>query len=106
MLISKAQRYGIQIVVTADNITAEQVREAADRWPEWIGSERSATALGLPESHTRGGLPIYPASIEIHRARDYIAHVISAHWGDPSGEHSIEDAATAQNEVVLKAEEA
>lgn len=56
--------------------------------PGWIGSERSATALGLPEAHTRGGLPVYPASREIHHARTYIARVISEHWLDKSDEHT------------------
>jgi len=96
MRFSKAQRSWLHICVTAENITAEQIREATDRWPEWIGSERNANALGLPESHTPGGLPIYPPSVEIHHAREYIARVISAHWAGPSDEHSIkgEDAVT------------
>jgi hypothetical protein len=89
MMISKAQRHGLQIVVTAENLTPDQIREAADRWPEWIGSERSALALGLPESHTPGGLPIYPPRTEMWHAREYIARVISAHWGD---KHTIEGA--------------
>lgn len=94
MKISKQQRHGLAIVVTADNLTAEQIREAADRWPEWISSERSANALGLPEAHTAGGLPLYPPPAAVYNDREYIARIISAHWGDPSNEHTTEDAIT------------
>ena len=89
MRFSKVQRRGLHICVTAEDLTAAQIREAADRWPSWIGSERSANALGLPESHTCGGLPVYPSPAEIHRAREYIARVISAHHSD-SVKHSID----------------
>jgi len=90
MKFSKKQRVGLHIVVTAEDITAEQIREAADRWPHWISSERSANALGLPESHTPGGLPLYPPANGIHEARASIAAVITAHWSDPSNEHTTE----------------
>ncbi len=88
MKISKNQRHGVQIVITGDNVTASQIREARDRWPEWISSERSANALGLPVSHTSGDLPVYPPSEEVWRAREDIARIINAHWGDESNEHS------------------
>ena len=96
-MISKAQRHGLQIVITVENLTADQVREARDRWPEWISSERSANALGLPESHTHGGLPVYPSTIEMFHAREYIARVISAHWNDTSNEHPLHVADAVTN---------
>lgn len=65
------------IVLTAEQLTAEQIRDAADRWPEWVTAERSATALGLPERRTSGGLPLYPPPAEIRHAREYIARVIT-----------------------------
>ncbi len=76
--------------MTSEDLTADQIREARDRWPEWISSERSANALGLPTSHTRGGLPVYPPSVEMWHAREYIARIVTAHWNDKSNEHSIE----------------
>ncbi len=69
--------------VTADTITADQIREARDRWPEHITAETSANALGLPEERTTGGLPIYPPPSEMWHARNSIAILIN----DPPSEH-------------------
>ena len=91
MKFTKTQREGLHIAVTLDTLTTEQIREARYRWPEWISSQMSANALGLPESHTAGGLPVYPPSSEIHYARNDIAKIISAHWNDKSDEHATED---------------
>lgn len=64
-------------LVTADSLTEWQIRDAVDRWPEHISSEISATALGIPESHTSGGLPCYPPAAEIEYARKRIAILLS-----------------------------
>jgi hypothetical protein len=64
-------------VVTADNLTAEQINDARDRWPQHITSAMAANALGLPESHTAGGLPNYcPPRWQWH-ARQSIAMLIN-----------------------------
>lgn len=85
MFVAKSQRRGLQIVVTVDNITAAQIRAASDLWPEWISSECAANALGLPESHTRGGLPLYPPPHAMYNARDVIARIISTHGHEVVG---------------------
>lgn len=72
----------MRVVITVDTLTPELIREAQGRWPEWISSERAANALGLPEKHTPGGLPLYPPPMEMYHARDYIARVITEHHAD------------------------
>lgn len=59
--------------VTLDNLTPEQIIQAREDHPELISAERSANALGLPESHSRGGLPMYPPLAAIVSARRQIA---------------------------------
>jgi len=44
------------VKVTADNITDEQIREAQDAFPELLGSEVVADALGLPRGPYGGPL--------------------------------------------------
>lgn len=90
MKIKPTQRHGGQLTLSADNITAEQIREAQDRWPDKISSERAANALGLPWAHTDGGLPIFWDFSDMWEARYAIAQLINQHWFDPSGEHTIE----------------
>lgn len=64
--------------ITADTLTADQIRAARDAYPEHITSECSANALGLPIGHTPGGLPIYPPCAWIFNARTSIAILINA----------------------------
>ena len=78
------------LTLTADNITAEQIREARDRWPDKISSDRAANALGLPWAHTDGGLPIFWDLSDMWDARFFIADLINKHWRDPSSEHTTE----------------
>jgi len=64
--------------VTADTLTEAQIRAARDAYPEHISSEVSANALGLPERHTTGGLPLYPPHGEITHARLRIATFLNS----------------------------
>lgn len=66
-----------RVVITADTLTPDLIRRAQDRWPEMITSERAANALGLPERHTPGGLPLYPPPTVVHHDRKYIARLVT-----------------------------
>lgn len=66
------------MIITSENLTADLIKQARDQWPDKISSECSANALGLPESHTDGGLPVYPSPRVMYRARLTIATLINA----------------------------
>lgn len=67
--------------VTGDTITAEQIREMRDEYPEIISGEKAANALALPYAHTAGGIPTYPDVNESQISRNEIAALYRAKRG-------------------------
>jgi hypothetical protein len=77
--------------ITRETLTDAHVRNARERWPEDVSAERAANALGLPERHTVGGLPIYPPAVEISHAREQIANLVRTYWNEGAGEWADRD---------------
>lgn len=67
--------------VTGDTITAEQIREMRDEYPELISGEKASIARAIPFAHTTGGIPIYPDANESQLCRNEIAALYRAKRG-------------------------